>query len=121
MANADSESIAGNFEVARAMVRTAVLGSFASQLRKSDLSPKPSMEYDQYSAGPDWAASFCSAMRSKFAHTASALNSVPSENFTPSRRVKVHVLPSSLGSQDSASPGPISALPGLTSTSPSKI
>ena len=59
--------------------------------------------------------------RSKLAQTASALKSVPSWNFTPSLSVNSWVRPSSLDSQDSASSGAGSAVPGSTPTRPSKI
>ena len=60
-------------------------------------------------------------MRVKLAQTASALNGSPSVNFTPLRRVKVHVLPSADGSHFSASSGSISAVPALMPTRPSII
>jgi hypothetical protein len=52
-------------------------------------------------------------MRSKLAQTASALNGSPSVNFTPSRNVNVHSVPSSFGFHSVASSGAMSAVPGL--------
>ena len=74
----------------------------------------------QYSAAT-WPAAFWSNIRSKFLQTASALNGSPSWNFTPSRRVKVQLVPDASGSHFSASSGSISALPALMPTRPSNI
>ena len=59
--------------------------------------------------------------RSKFAQTASALKSVPSWNFTPSRRVNVCDLPSAAVSHSVASSGSTSVVPGAAPTRPSNI
>ncbi len=59
--------------------------------------------------------------RSKFAQTASALKSVPSWNFTPSRRVNVCDLPSGAVSHAVASSGSTSVVPGAAPTRPSNI
>ncbi len=49
------------------------------------------------------------------------MNSVPSWNFAPLRRLNVHVLPSGVEDHLSARPASASAVPGLNSMSPSKI
>lgn len=59
--------------------------------------------------------------RSKLAHTASPLNGSPSWKVTPSFSWNVWVRPSSEDSQDSASSGAGSAVPGFVPTRPSKI
>ena len=69
----------------------------------------------------DWLMPFQLYQRSKLAQTASALNSVPSWNFTPSCRSKLKVLPSGEVSQDFASNGASSVVPGLVETRPSYI
>ena len=59
--------------------------------------------------------------RSRLKQTASALKSVPSWNLTPSRRVKVWVLPPSVVSHLVASRGSTSVVPGAAPTRPSNI
>jgi hypothetical protein len=59
--------------------------------------------------------------RLKLKQTASALKSVPSLNFTPSRRVKVQVRPSALGVHSVARDGTMSVPPAFVVTRPSKI
>ena len=49
--------------------------------------------------------------RLKLKQTASALNGVPSWNVTPSRRVKVHSVPSGLDDHSVARPGASSEVP----------
>ena len=52
-------------------------------------------------------------MRSMVATTSADVKSLPSCHFTPLRSLKVHSLPSALGSHDSASIGASAALPGV--------
>src|SRR3954471_3639965 len=59
-------------------------------------------------ATPDRGAS---TTKSKLAFTAPASNGVPSWNFTPSRRLIVHTVKSSLGAQSVASQGWATAFP----------
>jgi hypothetical protein len=67
----------------------------------------------------DWLTPVQLYQRSKLAQTASPLKSVPSENLTPSRSVKVYDFPSSEAFHSVASSGSSSVVPGLAPTSPS--